>query len=71
MCVTAARMAQQAVNKNTTVLRDYKLSLLVNNGQCQADVVMRIFISYILLQYYDKLVGILGIKFILITKRNC
>lgn len=53
-------MAREAVNKNSTVLRDYKLSLLVNDGQCQADVVMKIFINYILLQYYGKLVGILG-----------
>lgn len=58
--VIAATMAQEAVNRNNSVLRDYKLSLLVNDGQCQADVVMKIFINYILLQYYGKLVGILG-----------
>lgn len=58
--VIAATMAQDAINRNNTVLRDYKLNLLVHDGQCQADVVLKTFINYIILQYYQKLVGILG-----------
>ena len=58
--VTAATLALDAVNRNTTILRDYRLSLLANDGMCQADVVMKIFIRYILDDHYGKLVGILG-----------
>lgn len=56
----AARMAREAINKNSSILRDYKLKLLVADGQCRADVVMKTFIDYIYLDMYPKLVGVLG-----------
>lgn len=58
--VIAARMAREAINKNDTILRDYKLNLYVNDGQCKSDVVMKHFIDYIYLDVYPKLVGVLG-----------
>lgn len=58
--VIAARMAREAINKNNDILRDYKLKLLVADGQCRADVVMKTFIDYIYLDMYPKLVGVLG-----------
>lgn len=53
-------MAREAINKNNNILRDYKLKLLVADGQCRADVVMKTFIDYIYLDMYPKLVGVLG-----------
>lgn len=58
--VIAANMAKEAVNKNKTILPDYELKLLVNNGMCQADTVMKAFIDYIVDKYYSKMVGVLG-----------
>ncbi|KAE8743927.1 NeuroparsinReceptor [Frankliniella occidentalis] len=58
--VIAARMAREAINNNKDILRDYKLRLLVADGQCRADVVMKTFIDYIYLDMYPKLVGVLG-----------
>ncbi|XP_067007078.2 uncharacterized protein [Anabrus simplex] len=58
--VRAAQMALEAVNTNDSVLRDYRLELKVDNGQCEADVVMKTFIDYITYNLYQKLVGILG-----------
>ncbi|CAL7950409.1 unnamed protein product [Xylocopa violacea] len=56
----AAWMAKRAINMNNTVLRDYNLTLLANDGQCKSDMVMRSFINYIVHNQYDKLVGVLG-----------
>ncbi|XP_012143005.2 uncharacterized protein LOC100883782 isoform X1 [Megachile rotundata] len=56
----AAKMAKEAINVNNTVLRDYNLALLANDGQCKSDMVMRSFIDYIVHNQYDKLVGVLG-----------
>lgn len=58
-------MAREAVNKNNDILRDYTLKLLVADGQCRADVVMRTFIDYIYHDMYPKLVGVLGKKLFL------
>lgn len=58
--VIAARMAKEAINDNNTVLRDYNLELLAHDGQCKSDMVMKSFIDYIVHNYYEKLVGILG-----------
>lgn len=58
--VLAARMAQDAVNQNSTVLKDFNLKLLVSDGQCQTDMVLKTFIDYIFHNEYPELVGILG-----------
>lgn len=55
-----ALMARDAINKNNSLLRDYKLQLLVANGECKADMVMKAFIDYIVENYYSNLVGVLG-----------
>lgn len=53
-------MAIEAINSNNQILRDYKLKLLLDDGQCQSDVVLKTFIEYILMNRYDRLVGVLG-----------
>lgn len=58
--VKGAYMAKTAINANSSILPDYELKLLVTNGQCQADKVMKAFIDYIVEKYYHKLVGVLG-----------
>jgi len=58
--VIAAKMAKEVINVNNTLLRDYNLTLLANDGQCKSDMVMKSFIDYIIHNYYQKLVGVLG-----------
>ncbi|XP_016841856.1 uncharacterized protein LOC100115038 [Nasonia vitripennis] len=58
--VLAASMAKTAINRNNTVLRDYNLKMLINDGQCKSDFVMKSFIDYILHNFYRKLIGVLG-----------
>lgn len=56
----SAHMAIKAINRNNQILRDYQLKLLLDDGQCQSDVVLKTFIDYILMNRYDRLVGVLG-----------
>lgn len=56
----ASMMAKEAINVNNTILRGYNFTLLVNDGQCKSDMVMRSFIDYIVHNQYEKLVGVLG-----------
>ncbi|KOC65570.1 Insulin-like peptide receptor [Habropoda laboriosa] len=56
----ASKMAKEAINVNNTLLKNYNLTLLVNDGQCKSDMVMRSFIDYIVHNQYEKLVGVLG-----------
>lgn len=58
--VIAAKMAKEVININNTLLRDYNLTLLANDGQCKSDMVMKSFIDYIVHNHYKKLVGVLG-----------
>ncbi|XP_077272002.1 uncharacterized protein LOC143902726 [Temnothorax americanus] len=58
--VIAAKMAKEIININNTLLRDYNLTLLASDGQCKSDMVMKSFIDYIIHNYYQKLVGVLG-----------
>lgn len=58
--VIAAKMAKESINVNNTLLRDYNLTLLASDGQCKSDMVMKSFIDYIVHNYYEKLVGVLG-----------
>ncbi|EFX88537.1 hypothetical protein DAPPUDRAFT_310745 [Daphnia pulex] len=64
--VPAAQMAVDAINRNGTILRDYELKLLVADGQCSADMVMKSFIDYLRFKSFNRMVGILG----LLTKWN-
>lgn len=57
----SAKMATDAVNRNTSLLQDYELQLFVNDGKCQAETVMKAFIDYIVENYNNKIVvGVLG-----------
>lgn len=56
----AALMAKQAINLDNTILRDYDITLLASDGQCKSDMVMKSFIDYIVHNYYQKLIGVLG-----------
>ncbi|KAK2582228.1 hypothetical protein KPH14_004575 [Odynerus spinipes] len=58
--VLAAKMAKEAINDNNSLLRDYNLTLLASDGQCKSDMVMKSFIDYIVHNFYEKLVGVLG-----------
>ena len=53
-------MAFQAVNSNSSILRDYDLRLKSNDGQCSTDMVMRSFINYVRMPDYKQMAGILG-----------
>jgi hypothetical protein len=57
---SGATMAVEAVKKNPDILPGYQLELLLDDGQCKADIVMKIFIEYVLMDQYKKLIGILG-----------
>lgn len=57
----SAKMATDAVNRNTSLLNDYDLQLFVNDGKCQAETVMKAFIDYIVENYNNNIVvGVLG-----------
>ncbi|KAG5898979.1 Insulin-like peptide receptor, partial [Gonioctena quinquepunctata] len=56
-----ARLATVAINNSTSLLKNYELQLLLQDGKCQADTVMKHFIDFIVTQhYYTNLVGVLG-----------
>lgn len=55
-----AHMAQEAINNNRSILPDYKLEIIVTDGKCSADNVMRIFIDFIVEEYYKNMIGVLG-----------
>ncbi|XP_030749572.1 atrial natriuretic peptide receptor 2-like isoform X2 [Sitophilus oryzae] len=59
--VHGALMAVSAINRDKTILADYKMELLITNGMCRADNVMKNFIDFIIdTNYYTNLVGVLG-----------
>lgn len=60
-CYIAAKQAKDAINANHTLLRNYHIELLVDDGHCQADSVLKAFIDHIMQQKYKNLVGILGV----------
>ncbi|XP_065355846.1 receptor-type guanylate cyclase gcy-17-like isoform X2 [Calliphora vicina] len=55
--VYAVQSAVRAVNKNSTILRNYNLNVIENDGECKADVVMK---SFIHLFNVPKLLGVVG-----------
>ena len=68
---TAAQMAVDAINRNGTLLRDYDLKLLVADGQCSADMVMKSFIDYLRFKQFNRMVGILGIPYTSMSLFKC
>ncbi|KAM7353626.1 uncharacterized protein ACRADG_005612 isoform 2-T3 [Cochliomyia hominivorax] len=55
--VYAVKRAVQAVNRNNTILKNYNLNVIENDGECKADVVMK---SFIHLFNVPKLLGVVG-----------
>ena len=58
-------MAVDDINNNPDILPDHRLMLDIQNGQCEADVVMKKFIDFIKNKDPSKfrsMVGILGKK---------
>ena len=53
-------MAIDAINRNTSVLRQYQMDLLVSDGQCSADMVMKTFINYLRMPIFPQMAGVLG-----------
>ncbi|XP_065281541.1 uncharacterized protein [Dermacentor albipictus] len=58
--LTAARMAMDSINRNENILKDFKLVILEEDGQCAQDVVMKRYINYVTNSTYKSLIGILG-----------
>ncbi|XP_014212740.1 receptor-type guanylate cyclase gcy-3-like [Copidosoma floridanum] len=58
--VLAAKMAKIAINQNSTVLRDYNLNMLIGDGQCKSEMVLKSFIEYLQHPKYQQMIGILG-----------
>lgn len=55
--VYAVKRAVMAVNRNNTILKNYHLNVIENDGECKADVVMK---SFIHLFNVPKLLGVVG-----------
>ena len=53
-------MAVIAVNANSSLLSNYNLKLIVANGKCSADIVLKSFIEYLRNERFNRMVGILG-----------
>ena len=58
--ITVALLAVQHINKNDTLLRNYKLKLHVVDGRCQEDTVMKRFLDVYTNQKNKMFVGVLG-----------
>ena len=69
-----AIMAVDDINNNPDILPDHRLMLDIQNGQCEADVVMKKFIDFIKNKDPSKfrsMVGILGKKkYILVFQKR-
>ncbi|XP_033248989.1 retinal guanylyl cyclase 2-like isoform X2 [Drosophila miranda] len=55
--MNVAKHAASAINKDQTILPGYHLEILVNNGQCKSDMVMKSFIHYYSI---PNMLGVLG-----------
>ncbi|RZC34381.1 Pkinase Tyr, ANF receptor and/or Peripla BP 6 domain containing protein [Asbolus verrucosus] len=58
--VKGALLARDAINNNSHILKNYNLKLVIENGKCRPDSVMKVFIDYVVNTYYNKLIGVLG-----------
>ncbi|EDV98889.1 GH13351 [Drosophila grimshawi] len=55
--IGAAQKAVVAINKDPTILPDYNLEIMLNDGQCKSDLVMKAFIHYF---NVPNMLGVLG-----------
>ncbi|XP_022222017.1 uncharacterized protein LOC111073816 isoform X2 [Drosophila obscura] len=55
--INVAKQAASAINKDQTILPGYHLEILVNDGQCKSDMVMKSFIHY---YNVPNMLGVLG-----------
>ncbi|KAK8784170.1 hypothetical protein V5799_009462 [Amblyomma americanum] len=53
-------MAMDTINRNQDILKDFRLTILEEDGQCAQDVVMKRYINYVTSNTYKSLIGILG-----------
>lgn len=51
-------MAEEAINNNTTILPNIKLSVSQLDGQCRPDIVMKAFVNYYMRS--GRVLGVLG-----------
>lgn len=51
-------MAENAINSNTTILPNIRLTVLKMDGKCRADEVMKSFIN--IYMRHDRVLGVLG-----------
>lgn len=58
--INAARLATEAIRENNSILEHHDLNLLVHNGKCQSDVVLKRFIDFMRNSLHDSLLGVLG-----------
>ena len=59
-----AKMAVDDINDNSTILKNYDLSLDIKDGKCEPDVVMKMFIDIIrtkAISRFSSTVGVLGL----------
>lgn len=54
----AVKMAENAINSNSTILPNIRLTVLQTDGKCRADEVMKSFIN--IYMTYDRVLGVLG-----------
>ena len=54
----AVTMAEEAINANSSILSDFRLTVLTADGQCRSDIVMKSFINYYMRP--DQVLGVLG-----------
>ncbi|XP_064535104.1 uncharacterized protein LOC135426060 [Drosophila montana] len=55
--IGASQKAVDAINRNTTILPDFHLEIMINDGQCKSDMVMKAFIHY---YNVPNMLGVLG-----------
>ncbi|KAK9870582.1 hypothetical protein WA026_008145 [Henosepilachna vigintioctopunctata] len=55
----AAKMAESAINA-AGILSDYKLEVFISDGQCTSDLVMKMFIDYVVNKQFESMIGVLG-----------
>lgn len=56
--IPAVKMAEKAINSNSTILPNIRLTVLQTDGKCRADEVMKSFIN--IYMTYDRVLGVLG-----------
>ncbi|KAF0297153.1 putative molluscan insulin-related peptide(s) receptor [Amphibalanus amphitrite] len=68
--IPAVMMAIDAINRNTSLLSEYKMDLLISDGQCSADMVMKTFINYLRMPIFPQMAGVPSAEGVLLTNRT-